>query len=167
VILYLLIAGLVSAALLAFPVRPAELTPGSWVFMGASAISVLAGAQIAGLPPDPLPVAAHAVVAGLSVMLWAFGSWLIPLLVILGIGRHVRRRVPLAYEPGMWSIVFPVGMYGVASRELGSALHVSWLVTLGRDEAWAALAVWAVVLVAMAWAAGRLRWHVLRSVRMP
>jgi tellurite resistance protein TehA-like permease len=67
----------------------------------------------------------------------------------------------------MWSIVFPVGMYGVASRELGSALHVSWLVTLGRDEAWAALAVWAVVLVAMAWAAGRLRWHVLRSVRMP
>ena len=60
------------------------------------------------------------------------------------------RRVPLAYEPGWWSIVFPVGMYGVASHELGAALHVSWLVTLGRDEAWAALAVWAAVTLAMA-----------------
>jgi len=45
--------------------------------------------------------------------------------------------------------VFPVGMYGVASRELGKALHVSWLVTLGSDEAWLAFAVWAVVFLAM------------------
>lgn len=136
--------------LLAFPVRLAELAPGYWVFMGASAISVLAGAQIMRLPSSPLLTAAHAVVAGLSVMLWAFGTWLIPFLVILGGWRHGLRRVPLAYEPGWWSIVFPVGMYGVASHELGAALHVSWLVTLGRDEAWAALAVWAAVMLAMA-----------------
>ena len=60
------------------------------------------------------------VVAGLSVVLWAFGTWLIPLLLALGAWRHLLRRVPLAYEPGLWSIVFPVGMYGVASRELGA-----------------------------------------------
>ena len=66
-----------------------------------------------------------------------------------------------AYEPGLWSIVFPVGMYGVASRELGAALRVSWLVTLGRVEAWVALAVWAVVFLAMA---GALAW---RSARLP
>jgi tellurite resistance protein TehA-like permease len=118
--------------------------------MGASAISVLAGAQILRLPPGPLTAATHAVVAGLSVMLWAFGTWLVPLLVILGIWRHVRHRVSLAYEPGMWSMVFPLGMYGVASRELGAALRVPWLVTLGRDEAWLALAAWAAVSLAMA-----------------
>jgi tellurite resistance protein TehA-like permease len=151
VILYLLVAALVTAAVLAFPVRPAELTPAYWVFMGAAAISVLAGAQIMRLPPGPLLAAAHAVVTGLSVMLWAFGTWLIPLLVILGVWRHVLSRVPLGYEPGMWGIVFPAGMYGVASRELGGALHVPWLVTLGRDAAWAALAAWAAVLAAMAW----------------
>ena len=49
--------------------------------------------------------------------------------------RHLLRLVPLAHEPGLWSIVFPVGMYGVASRELGAALGVCWLVTLGRGEA--------------------------------
>src|SRR5262249_10597855 len=65
-----------------------------------------------------------------------------------GVWRHLVRRVPLAYEPGLWSIVFPVGMYGVASRELGMALRVSWLTTLGRYEAWLALAVWAAVAIA-------------------
>jgi hypothetical protein len=53
----------------------------------------------------------------------------------------------------MWSMVFPIGMYGVASRELGAALGVPWLVTLGRDEAWLALAAWAAVSVAMTLAA--------------
>jgi hypothetical protein len=33
--------------------------------------------------------------------------------------------VPLSYEPGWWSIVFPVGMYGVASHLLGAVLGVS------------------------------------------
>jgi len=48
-------------------------------------------------------------------------------------------------------------MYGVASHELGTALHMSWLVTLGRGEAWAALAVWAAVSLAMAGTLTRLR----------
>ena len=43
VVLYLLIAALVTVALLAYPGRPAGLTPPYWVFMGATAISVLAG----------------------------------------------------------------------------------------------------------------------------
>lgn len=92
--------------------------------------SVLAGAQILRLPPGRLLAAVHAVVAGLSVMLWAFGTWLIPLLAAVGIWRHVLRRMPLAYEPGWWSISFPAGMYGVASHEIGKALKVPWLVTL-------------------------------------
>ena len=161
VMLYLLIASLVSSALLQYPVRPAEITPPYWVFMGATAISVLAGAQILRLRPDPLGAGVHGIVAGMSVVLWAFGTWLIPLLLAIGAWRHVLRRVRLSYEPGLWSIVFPVGMYGVASRELGAALRVSWLVTLGRVEAWLALAVWAVVFVAMA---GALAW---RSARLP
>jgi tellurite resistance protein TehA-like permease len=156
VVLYLVIAVMVATALMAYPVRPAELTPPYWVFMGATAISVLAGALILRLPPAPLGAAVHGVVTGLSVVLWAFGTWLIPLLLVLGAWRHLLRHVSLAYEPGMWSIVFPVGMYGVASRVLGAVLHVSWLVTLGRYEGWLGLAVWAVVAVAMALALLRL-----------
>ncbi len=123
--------------------------------MGATAISVLAGAQLLTLPTDPVVTAMRGIVTGLSVTLWAFGTWLIPFLVAAGVWRHLLHRVPLIYEPGLWSIVFPVGMHGVASRELGTALGVSWLVTLGRDEAWVALACWAAVALVMAWALAR------------
>jgi tellurite resistance protein TehA-like permease len=159
VVLYLLIATLVCSALLQYPVRPAEITPPYWVFMGSTAISVLAGAQILRLRPDPLTAGVHGVVSGISVVLWAFGTWLVPLLLAAGIWRHVWRRVPLRYEPGLWSMVFPVGMYGVASHELGTALGVSWLATLGRAEAWLALAVWVVVFAAMA---GAWAWRLAR-----
>ena len=57
--------------------------------------------------------------------------------------------MPLAFEPAWWSIAFPVGMYGVASHELGAVLKLPWLVTLGRVEAWIALAVWVTVALAM------------------
>jgi tellurite resistance protein TehA-like permease len=149
VTLYLIIATLVLTGLLHFPVQPAALTPGYWVFMGATAISVLAGAKLIGLPGGPLLAEMHPVVAGLSVILWAFGTWLIPLLAGLGVWRHLIRRVPLRYDPGLWSMVFPLGMYCVASGALGTALHVHWLDTVGRDGAWAAFAVWAALFAAM------------------
>jgi tellurite resistance protein TehA-like permease len=148
-VLYLIIATLVLAALLLFSARPADITPPYWVFMGATAISTLAGAQILRLPPDPLTAMARPVIAGLSVAAWAFGTWLIPPLIAFGVWRHLVRRVRLRYEPGLWSIVFPLGMYGVASRALGTAAHVWWLVTLGRFEAWAALAAWVAVFAGM------------------
>ncbi|MGH3388522.1 MAG: hypothetical protein ACRDOO_06560 [Actinomadura sp.] len=94
------------------------------------------------MPPRPI-------IAGLSFVLWSFCTWLIPLLLALGFWRHVLRRVPLSYEAGMWSLVFPIGMYGVATRELGHATGTPWLVALGGAEAWVAAAVWVTVFSAM------------------
>lgn len=139
---YLMVAVLVLTALLLFGARPADITPPYWVFMGATAISALAGAQLLARPDDALLSAVRPVVAGLSVVLWAMGSWLIPLLLVLGAWRHLVGRVPLRYEPGLWSIVFPIGMHGVASHRLGEVLHVRWLARVGGWEAWLGLAVW-------------------------
>jgi len=149
VVLYLLIAGLVLSGMFQSPVDAAGLTPAYWVFMGATAISVLAGAQLLRAPAIPLVAAVRPVVAGLSVMLWAFGTWLIPLLIGFGVWRHLLRGVRLRYEPPLWSMVFPLGMYCVASHALGGALHVPWLTALGREGAWVAFAVWAAVFTAM------------------
>lgn len=166
VMLYLITATLALAGLLHFPLQPAALTPAYWVFMGATAISVLAGAKVLGLPAGPLLTAMHPVVAGLSVVLWGFGTWLIPLLVGLGVWRHLVRRVPLRYDPGLWSMVFPLGMYCVASEALGTALHVNWLVTVGHDGTWVAFAVWAAVFAAMlAFLAGFPRSHLAPGQR--
>ena len=149
VVLYLILATLVLLGLLHFPVYPAKLTPAYWVFMGATAISVLAGAKLLELPASPLLTAVRPVVTGLSVILWAFGTWLVPLLIGLGVWRYLIRRFPLRYDPGLWSLSFPLGMYCVASETLGQAVHVPWLVTVGHDGTWVAFAVWAVLFVAM------------------
>jgi tellurite resistance protein TehA-like permease len=82
--------------------------------------------------------------AAASLLIVASAAWL-----LLNYGIPAMLITRPGAEPSLWSMVFPVGMYGVASRELGKARHVSWLATLGSDEAWLALAVWAVVFLAM------------------
>ncbi|MFK5282431.1 hypothetical protein ACI3PL_23005, partial [Lacticaseibacillus paracasei] len=86
---------------------------------------------------------------GLVVVFWAFATWLIPVLVAAGWWRHARRRIPLHYEPTLWSVVFPLGMYGVASFYLGDADSLPLVHALGAAWLWLALAVWAAVFLAM------------------
>lgn len=148
VVLYLLLAGLGLARLLVRPVTARDLVPPYWVFMGAAAITVLAGARLLALP-EPPRLLSPALFADASLVLWSFCTWLIPLLLALGVWRHLVRRVPLRYDTALWSVVFPVGMYGVASGQLGRATDTHWLTALGDDEAWVALAVWFAVFVAM------------------
>ncbi|MFJ3773016.1 DUF488 family protein [Streptomyces sp. NPDC090075] len=145
---YLLTAAIVLARLLARPVRPEGLMTSVWIFMGAAAITVLAGVRLAALPPGSTPLS-RAVVIGPSVVLWSFSSWLIPLLLLLGLWRHAVRGVPLRYELGWWNLVFPIGMYAVATHELGRTTGTPWMTSLGRWEVWVAAAVWAVVFAAM------------------
>jgi tellurite resistance protein TehA-like permease len=77
---------------------PETLGPPYWILMGATTITVLAGARILLLPPQ-LPVirATAGLVEGFSFAFWAFGTWWIPLLIVLGFWRHVRR--PLRRQP--------------------------------------------------------------------
>jgi tellurite resistance protein TehA-like permease len=152
VALYVSAGTFVAARLLLYPLRAVDLGPPYWVAMGATAITVFAGARIAEMGTGAGVVAAtRPFLVGASTMLWAFGTWLIPALVAAGWWRHVVRRVPLRYEPGLWAIVFPLGMYGVASHELGKAGDIPVVRQIGDAEAWVALPVWAVTFVAMLW----------------
>jgi tellurite resistance protein TehA-like permease len=139
----------VAARLLLYPVRPADLTPPYWVAMGATAITVLAGARIVQMADAPMVAATRGLIAGASVVFWAFGSWLIPPLIAAAIWRHVVHRVPLRYEAPLWSVVFPLGMYGVGGHYLGQADHLPIVKAIGADESWVALAAWALTFLAM------------------
>ena len=97
----------------------------------------------------PMVDATRGLVAGLSVVFWAFGTWLIPPLVAAGVWKHVVHRIPLRYEAPLWSVVFPLGMYGVGGQYLGQADHLPLVEYIGSDESWIALAVWVVTFVAM------------------
>ncbi len=106
---------------------------------------------VAGIDlPASLPVsrARAGFVGGASFALWAFGTWWIPLLIAAGLWRHVRRRWPLSYEPALWSMVFPLGMYSVATLSLGRAERLGSLEPVGRFMLWVAVAAWALVTAA-------------------
>ena len=110
--------------------------------------------------PPVRPTRRHAttgVVEGFSFVLWAFGTWWIPLLVVLGLWRHVRRHWPLTYEPTLWSVVFPLGMYSVATLSFGKVAHLSFMEPISRFMLWVAVAAWVAVAVAF----------VVRLVRRP
>lgn len=149
IFLYAAAGVFVGARMLLYDLRPADLTPPYWVAMGATAITVVAGARIVGMAEAPMVDATRGLIAGASVFFWAFGTWLIPPLLAAGYWRHVRHRIPLRYEPALWSVVFPLGMYGVGSRFLGEADHLPIVRAIGVVESWFALAAWVVVFVAM------------------
>jgi tellurite resistance protein TehA-like permease len=149
VFLYCGVAVLVAARMLLHPLHPTDLTPPYWVAMGATAITVLAGSRIVEMADAPMVEATRGLVAGTSVFFWAFGTWLIPPLIAAGVWRHVRHRVPLRYDATLWSIVFPLGMYGVGSYLLGRADHLPIVTAIGGDEIWVALGAWLVTFAAM------------------
>ena len=82
-------------------------------------------------------------------MLWSFGTWWIPLLVVFGVWRHLVRRRPLRYESSVWGMVFPLGMYAVASMRIGDVLDLTLLRQLGAAMTWVALTAWAAAALAM------------------
>jgi tellurite resistance protein TehA-like permease len=155
-LLYLLVVTLILMRWLTVPLTPGALGPSYWILMGATAISVLAGAGDLVLPVSiPVVHATAGFVEGASFALWAFGTWWIPLLVILALWRHVGQRWPLSYEPALWSMVFPLGMYSVATLTFGRAVHLTFMEPLARFMFWVAVAAWVLVAAAFAWSAAK------------
>lgn len=144
--LYLLIITLVVYRMVFFPMRAYEFTPPYWINMGALAIGTLAGSLIVSQMPDASPLAdLIPFVKGFTLFFWATASWWIPLLALLWIWRHLWQRVPLRYDAADWNIVFPIGMYTVATFELGHALGLSFLLAIPAVGVYLNLLVWALV----------------------
>ncbi len=132
------------------PVNAAEMNPLFWVVMGAAAIATNAGSTLILTQPDlPFLVAMRPFVNGTTLILWAWATWWIPLLVIYGIWRHVVRRYPLTYAPMYWSLVFPLGMYAVATYRLSLASDFQPIEILSQTMVWIALGAWAATMLGL------------------
>ncbi len=141
--LYIWIIALVFYRYTFFALEPAHLTPPYWINMGAMAISTLAGAiLIIDAPQSSLLTDLLPFLKGMTLLFWATATWWIPMLVILGVWRHVYWRFPLRYDVAYWGAVFPLGMYTVCSFRLGDALEIPLLMTLARGFIYVALAAW-------------------------
>ncbi|HEX4824219.1 MAG TPA: tellurite resistance/C4-dicarboxylate transporter family protein [Candidatus Polarisedimenticolaceae bacterium] len=141
--LYVLLMSMILERWLFHPLDVGGMTPPYWINMGALAITTLAGCRLL-LVKDAWPPLARLApfLEGFTLFFWATASWWIPLLVAMGVWRHIVRRLPIAYDPQYWSLVFPLGMYSVATYNVAKATGITFLAGVPPVALGAALVAW-------------------------
>lgn len=133
-----------------FTMEPADLTPPYWINMGAMAISTLAGTTlIAADQPPSFLTELIPFLKGFTLFFWATATWWIPMLLILGVWRHLYHRIPLRYDPHYWGAVFPLGMYTVCTFSLATVIDLPFLFIIPRLFIWIALSAWTLATIGM------------------
>ncbi|GFG86688.1 MAG: tellurite resistance/C4-dicarboxylate transporter family protein [Mycolicibacter algericus] len=120
------------------------LEPDDWILMGALAIATLAGHTIYGVAVGWPAGAVRAVTA----VTWVAASLWIPPLVYFVLHRINRRPAVLKLTGAWWALVFPLGMYSVATGAMATELRMPALQTLSLVFYWNALTAWLIVAVA-------------------
>lgn len=149
-LLYVCLITLILHRWIFFSIKPEKLTPDYWINMGALAIITLATATlISAIQRDDTAPVLQPFLTGLLLLAWAAATWWIPLLVLAGVWRHLWSGVPYRYDPGYWSMVFPLGMYSAATSLVGSVLGLAFLRPLSALFAGIAALAWTVAFCGM------------------
>ncbi|MDP2290350.1 MAG: tellurite resistance/C4-dicarboxylate transporter family protein [Actinomycetota bacterium] len=160
IVLYLIVMTMVFLRWTFHPLDPTEADPPAWIAAGAVAITVLAGSNMllaADQARDRIARLAP-FLEGLVVMAWATATFWFPLMIAIGIWRHLVRRVPLRYHPSYWAMAFPLGMYGAATYRMRAAIDLDAL-------AWLPKVVLAISVTAWTITFGGLLQHLVASAR--
>lgn len=154
-VLYLIVMTMVFMRWTFQPLEPAEADPPAWIAAGAVAITVLAGSNLLGARVvSPRVERLAPFIEGLVMLSWATASFWFPMMVAIGIWRHLVRHVPLRYHPSYWALVFPLGMYGAATFKMRAVIALDQLDWLPKITFAVALFAWAAAFLGLTWQGG-------------
>lgn len=132
------------------PLAPTEVSPPAWIAAGAVAITVLAGSNILLDASGSARVQSlEPYLEGMTMLAWATATFWFPLMVAIGVWRHLVKGVPLRYHPSYWSLVFPIGMYGAATFAMRDALELDALAWLPEITLAVALVAWGATFIGL------------------
>ena len=121
-----------------------------WVSIGAGAITVFAGASLAGaMQRTPALADLRPFVKAYSVLFWGVSTWWLPLMCGLRLWNHWTTRPAFVYSPAYWTMVFPLGMYTAATVQLAEALPLPALYFIPTYFIYVALAAWLLTMGGM------------------
>ena len=153
-VLYLIVMTIVFLRWTFQQLEPTEADPPAWIAAGAVAITVLAGSNLLAVRSTSVRVQRLApIIEGLVMLAWATATFWFPLMIAIGIWRHIVRRVPLRYHPSYWALVFPLGMYGAATFKMLAVVELAGLGWLPKFTLGIALVAWAAAMLGLVWQA--------------
>ncbi|RIV21687.1 hypothetical protein D2Q93_10470 [Alicyclobacillaceae bacterium I2511] len=155
ILIYVLFIILIIYRLFFRNVNLADWSPPYWINMGAMAITTVAGIHLEQRVGDSLFLnSIHAFIRAISVMMWAWGTWWIPLLIIMEVWKYPSQK--FVYHPSLWSIVFPLGMYTTALTMMVSQPGLTFLQRFILPSTLFALGCWLYVGVGAMISFGRI-----------
>lgn len=129
-----------------YPFTGRDMDPCYWTCMGASAIAVVDGTQLISVhDAPPFLVAVAPFVRGVVLFLWAWGTAWIPILCLMELWKAFYFKVPFHYQPSLWAMVFPLGMYTSATFMLSQMLDlymIEWIIPFWL---WLTFGMWCLV----------------------
>ncbi len=155
-VLYLIVMTMVFLRWTFQPLEPSEADPPAWIAAGAVAITVLAGSNLlATRTISPRIDRLGPLIEGLVTLAWATATFWFPVMVAIGVWRHIVRHVPLRYHPSYWALVFPLGMYGVATFRMRAVIQLGQLEWAPKIALAVALTAWTAAFIGLLFQGGR------------
>lgn len=149
-LMYVILITLIFYRLAFFPLHAAQFAPAYWINMGAVAILTLAGANLLeqGYSWEFLSAIEH-FITGFVLLFWAMGTWWIPLIIILGAWRILKKVKPISYQAQYWGMVFPLGMYTVSTYRLSQVAGIDFLVNIPQIFVYFAILAWCITFLGL------------------
>ena len=150
IVLYIIVMTMVFLRWTFLALDPTEFDPPAWIAAGAVAITVLAGSNLLlAAPTSERLTQMVPFLEGMVIMAWATATFWFPLMIAIGIWRHMVRRLVLRYHPSYWSLVFPIGMYSASTFRMLAALDLDHLGWVPKATLAFALAAWSACIVGL------------------
>ena len=147
-LMYIVFVTLVLYRLIFLPVRPDKISPSFWLDAGAAASLTFAGVSILNSAPAGHTIAGYApVIKVLALLGWVAASWWLILLVLQETWRHLK--VGFSYSVGYWSLVFPLGIYAIASKRSAEVFKFPVLKDIGNIFVYLTLILWVLIFIWM------------------